>query len=485
MKSKVTFFILSIYGGALAFLIFNSVGGDSAGNDAKNIKTEILEPTPFSMVNSNSSIPKELDFTSAAEKTVNAVVHISSEYQQAYQSDPMYEFFWGPQRPNRSIPQIATGSGVIISEDGYIITNNHVIDDAEKIMITLNEGRELEATLVGADPNTDLALLKVEEKNLPYTSFGNSDEVKLGDWVLAVGNPFNLTSTVTAGIVSAKARNINILRRNENIFPLESFIQTDAAVNPGNSGGALVNPQGLLVGINTAIASKTGSYSGYSFAIPSNIALKVVNDLKKYGMVQRAFIGVIIQDVSQEIMNDFEFPDTKGVMVKDLTDGGAAVDAGIKVNDVILKVENIEVNDVPELQEQIGKFKPGDEVSLIIRRNNDTKLIRVVLRNENGNTTLTDRKEIENQTVIFGASFGDISDEYSSINVKHGVIVKDIKEGRLKDAGLKKGFIITHIDKYPIKSKKQLLNLLKTKKGGILIEGKFENGVKGYFGFGL
>ena len=267
MKSKVTFLILSIYGGALAFLIFNSIGEDSTDSGSKEVKSKIVEVTPFSMVNSNSSIPKELDFTSAAEKTVNAVVHISSEYQQTFQSDPMLEFFWGPQSPSGSIPQVATGSGVIISEDGYIITNNHVIDDAEKIMITLNEGRELEATLVGADPNTDLALLKIEETNLPYTSFGNSDEVKLGDWVLAVGNPFNLTSTVTAGIVSAKARNINILRRNENIFPLESFIQTDAAVNPGNSGGALVNPQGLLVGINTAIASKTGSYSGYSFAI--------------------------------------------------------------------------------------------------------------------------------------------------------------------------------------------------------------------------
>ena len=485
MKSKITFFILSIYGGALVFLIFSSIGEDSFNSESKKVKSETVEPTPFSMVNSNSSVPEELDFTSAAEKTVNAVVHISSEYQQNYQSDPMFEFFWGPQITNGSIPQIATGSGVIISEDGYIITNNHVIDDAEKIMITFNEGRELEASLIGADPNTDLALLKVDDTNLPYTSFGNSDEVKLGDWVLAVGNPFNLTSTVTAGIVSAKARNINILRRNENVFPLESFIQTDAAVNPGNSGGALVNPQGLLVGINTAIASKTGSYSGYSFAIPSNIALKVVNDLKKYGMVQRAFIGVIIQDVSQEIMNDLKLPDTKGVMVKDLTDGGAAVDAGIKVNDVILKVENIEVNDVPELQEQIGKFKPGDEVSLIVRRNNDTKLVRVVLRNENGNTTLTDRKEIEKQTVIFGASFRDISDEYNSININHGVIVEDLKEGKLKDAGLKKGFIITHIDKFPIKSKKQLLNLLRTKKGGILIEGKFENGVKGYFGFGL
>ncbi len=485
MKSKVTFLILGLYGGALVFLLFYSKSNDSTNENAEKNNPKIHESTPFSMVHNSMSIPNELDFTNAAEKTVNAVVHISSEYQQTYQNDPMFEFFWGPQGPKGAIPQIATGSGVIISEDGYIITNNHVIDEAEKIMITLNEGRELEAKLIGADPNTDLALLKIDEKNLPYTAFGNSDDVKLGDWVLAVGNPFNLTSTVTAGIVSAKARNINILRRNENIFPLESFIQTDAAVNPGNSGGALVNPEGLLVGINTAIASKTGSYSGYSFAIPSNIALKVVNDLKKYGMVQRAFIGVIIQDVTQEIMNDFEFPDTKGVMVKDLTDGGAAVDAGIKVNDVILKVENIEVNDVPELQEQIGKYKPGDEVSLIIRRNNETKLIRVVLRNESGNISLIDRKNLTDETSIFGASFKDITDEYLSINVKHGVIVDDIKDGRLKDAGLRKGFIITHIDKYPVKSKKQLINLLKTKKGGILIEGKFENGVKGYFGFGL
>ena len=265
-----------------------------------------------------------------------------------------------------------------------------MINDASKIIITLNDGRALEAELVGSDPNTDLALLKIDEKNLPFTEFGNSDDVDLGDWVLAVGNPFNLTSTVTAGIVSAKSRNINILRSNskENIFPLESFIQTDAAVNPGNSGGALVTPDGLLVGINTAIASKTGSYSGYSFAIPSNITLKVVNDLKKYGLVQRAFIGVIIQDVTQNIMNELELPNTNGVLVSGLSDGGAAKAAGIKVNDVILKVENTFVNDVPELQEQIGKYKPGDVVNILIQRNGNEKLMNLTLRNENGNTEI-------------------------------------------------------------------------------------------------
>ena len=484
MKSKISFFFLSLVGGAMAFFVSDNFFKNTNENNFDS-QTKIVNESPkFTMVNATTSVPKELDFTNAAEKTVNAVVHISSEFQQTYPSDPMMEFFWGPQG-SRMRPQVATGSGVIISEDGFIVTNNHVIDEAEKIIITLNDGRELEAELIGADPNTDLALLKVEDTQLPYTQFGNSDDVKLGDWVLAVGNPFNLTSTVTAGIVSAKARNINILRRNENVFPLESFIQTDAAVNPGNSGGALVNPNGLLVGINTAIASKTGSYSGYSFAIPSNIALKVVNDLKKYGMVQRAFIGVIIQDVTQDIMNEFEFPDTKGVMVNGLTDGGAAYDAGIEKNDVILKVENIEVNDVPELQEQIGKFKPGDKVNLIIRRDNETQLINVTLRNESGNTAIVDRKKIEAESTIFGASLKDIGDDYRSINVLNGVMIQDINDGRLKDAGLKKGFIITHIDKAPIKSKKQLIDLLKSKKGGILIEGKYQNGVKGYFGFGL
>jgi S1-C subfamily serine protease len=309
-------------------------------------------------------------------------------------------------------PEIATGSGVIISKNGYIVTNNHVIDGSEKIRITLNDGREQEAKLIGADPSTDIALLKIQENNLPFTEFGNSDLVQLGDWVLAVGNPFNLTSTVTAGIVSAKARNINILKRNskEDIFPLESFIQTDAAVNPGNSGGALVNPKGLLIGINTAIASKTGSYSGYSFAIPSNIVLKVVNDLKSYGMVQRAFIGVIIHDVTQEVMSKLEFPNTDGVLVHGLSKSGAAKNVGIKVNDVILKVEDIEVNDVPELQEQIGKHQPGDKIKLFIRRDRETLIFEITLRNESGSTEIINKRKVEEESTIFGAVFKELND---------------------------------------------------------------------------
>ena len=363
-----------------------------------------------------------------------------------------------------------------------------MIDDASKIIITLNDGRALEAELVGSDPNTDLALLKIDEKNLLFTEFGNSDDVNLGDWVLAVGNPFNLTSTVTAGIVSAKSRNINILRQNakENIFPLESFIQTDAAVNPGNSGGALVTPDGLLIGINTAIASKTGSYSGYSFAIPSNIALKVVNDLKKYGLVQRAFIGVIIQDITQDIMNELELPNTMGVLVSGLSEGGAAKAAGIKINDVILKVETTFVNDVPELQEQIGKYKPGDNVNVIIQRDGNEKSVNLVLRNENGNTEIINNKINEDKAMVYGAYFKDVDEnKLLQLGLVSGIEVISIKKGKFEEIGIEKGFIITHINKKAVGSKTKFINTIKNKKGGILIEGQYPNGIKGYFGLGL
>ncbi|MDG2369169.1 MAG: trypsin-like peptidase domain-containing protein [Flavobacteriales bacterium] len=451
---------------------------------------EEIEKNSFKTVNTNPYNNKEnstLDFTSAAEKTVNSVVHIQSKFTAQQQSDPLIEFFWGPN-PNNQNPQIATGSGVIISNDGYIVTNNHVIDNADEIAITLNDGRELNATLIGTDPGTDIALLKINDINLPYTEFGNSDEVEIGDWVLAVGNPFNLTSTVTAGIVSAKARNINLLTgdRNNNVFPLESFIQTDAAVNPGNSGGALVSPNGLLVGINTAIASQTGSYSGYSFAVPSNLVLKVVNDIKSYGMVQRAFIGVVIQDVDQKTMNSMKLPNTNGVFVRELSEGGAAKEAGIKENDVILKVDNVEVNDVPELQEQIGRFRPGDKVNVIVRRNNENKLIEVVLRNQSGNTKLVNKKNLEKKASIYGATFLEAEEtEMRKLKIKNGVKIHSLSKGKLQEAGLKPGFIITHLDKKPVYKTSELLEAFKKNNGGILIEGVYVNGVKGYYGFGI
>ncbi|MBM78652.1 MAG: deoxyribonuclease HsdR [Crocinitomicaceae bacterium] len=498
MKNKLSLTLSAFLGATISILFshffFNNtskiINKSEVQDIQQNIQVKEINEEDFKVVNSNLNtiVPKEMDFTKAAEKTVNSVVHIISEYSQTYNSDPLMDFFWGPGGSRGLRSQIATGSGVIISEDGYIVTNNHVIDDADKISITLNDGRELNANLIGTDPSTDLALLKIDENNLPFTSFGNSDDVHLGDWVLAVGNPFNLTSTVTAGIVSAKARNINILKgnSNENIFPLESFIQTDAAVNPGNSGGALVDPEGKLIGINTAIASKTGSYSGYSFAIPSNIALKVVNDLKNYGMVQRAFIGVVIQDVTQDVMNELKLADTKGVLVAGLASGGAAVDAGIKVNDIILKVENTEVNDVPELQEQIGKFKPGDIVNLIISRDGENQLISVELRNESGNTDIINKHQLEKESIVHGALFIDVDDKTKEkLRLNFGVKIQSLENGKFKDAGLKTGFIITHIDKRPVSSKKQLINFLKYKKGGILIEGVYTDGTKGYFGFGL
>ncbi|MDC6470359.1 trypsin-like peptidase domain-containing protein [Flavobacteriales bacterium] len=397
MKKTLYFILIGSFSGLLTFYILNISTNKSAlkslENSSENDNTNLTQS--FKLTKNNYPISNDLDFTIAAEKTVNSVVHIKSEYSNNYDSDPLMDYFLGPNENYWKKSQISAGSGVLISSDGYIVTNNHVVEGSSKLLVILNDGRELNAEIIGADPNTDLALLKIKEMNLSFAKFGNSDEVKLGDWVLAVGNPFNLTSTVTAGIVSAKARNINILRRNsseKNIFPLESFIQTDAAVNPGNSGGALVNPDGLLVGINTAIASRTGSYSGYSFAIPSNIALKVVNDLKKYGEVQRAFIGVIIQDVTQFVMDDLELENTNGVLVSGLSIGGAAKEAGIKINDIILKVEKIKVNDVPELQEQIAKYKPGDVVNLIIHRDGTNKTVKIKLRNDKGTIEISKRK---------------------------------------------------------------------------------------------
>ena len=486
MKNKLFILSIGFIIGGITFSVFY-IKSDTNDKSSKIQDKEIEEITKktssFTLTN-NSNSTKNLDFTLAAEKTVNTVVHIKSEYIQNYQSDPLLDFFWGPNGSRGDRTQIATGSGVIISSDGYIVTNNHVIDDASKISVTLNDGRELIAECLGNDPNTDLALLKVDQKNLVFAEFGNSDDVKLGDWVLAVGNPFNLTSTVTAGIVSAKARNINILRRNskESIFPLESFIQTDAAVNPGNSGGALVNPDGVLIGINTAIASKTGSYSGYSFAIPSNITLKVVNDLKNYGLVQRAFIGVIIADVTQKIMDEFNLPNTDGVLVSDLSDGGAAYEAGIKADDIILKVENIGVNGVPELQEQIGKYKPGDKITVIIQRNGEKKIIEVTLRNNKGTTEIIDKNKLERESSLYGAVFEELNKEsLRYLNINSGIKVVSIKKGEFRDIGIKQGFIITHIDKSAVTTTNDLKKIIKNKKSSTLIEGIYPNGNKGYF----
>lgn len=318
-----------------------------------------------------------VDFTEAAERSVEAVVHVKTKYYQQQQYvDPFYQFFFGRPQQSQQPSVMASGSGVILSDDGYIVTNNHVIEGARDIEVVLNDKRTYAAQLIGRDPNTDLALLKIEATNLPVITIGNSDDLKVGEWVLAVGNPFNLTSTVTAGIVSAKARSINILQAD---MKIESFIQTDAAVNPGNSGGALVNTKGELVGINTAIASQTGSYAGYAFAIPTAIMQKVVGDLRQFGSVQRALLGIRMMDINQEVKDHFGLESMEGVYVAEVVSGTAADKAGMKSGDVIVQVDGRSINSSNQLQEQIGRKNPGDQIVVLVRRGGRSLTLEVTL----------------------------------------------------------------------------------------------------------
>lgn len=437
-------------------------------------------------VNLDGTIPMvPADFTVAAESSIHSVVHIGSTFksQQPLTNDPIYNYFFrgAPQE------QKATGSGVIISEDGYIVTNNHVIADASKIEVTLNNKKTYSAKLVGTDPATDIAVLKIEETDLPAIILGNSEEVKIGEWVLAVGNPFNLTSTVTAGIVSAKSRNINILQGNatDKVFPIESFIQTDAAVNPGNSGGALVNTQGELIGINTAIASNTGSYSGYSFAVPVNLVKKVTVDLMQYGTVQRAFLGVNIREMDQALANELNIDQTNGVYVAGVVEGGAADEADIKTGDIIVGIEGIDINTSPELLENIGQYRPGEKVNIRLIREGSEILIPVELKNSEGTTASVKKTTVELKSAL-GATFREATaEECSKLKIKSGVKVTSITIGKLYQSGIKKGFIITKIDNESISSVDKMIELLEEKEGGVLIEGINPNGTKAYFGFGL
>ncbi|MBL0340491.1 MAG: Do family serine endopeptidase [Bacteroidetes bacterium] len=424
-------------------------------------------------------------FVAASEASVPAVVHVKTTYSamtagngQYY--NPFQDFFWGDRGAKNPAPAMSAGSGVIITDDGYIVTNNHVVANSDKVEVTLNDKRTLLAKVIGTDPSTDLALLKIEDKGLPFIPYGNSDGVRVGEWVLAVGNPFNLTSTVTAGIVSAKARNIHILPDQQ--FPIESFIQTDAAVNPGNSGGALVNTNGELIGINTAIASSTGSYSGYSFAIPVNMVKKVVDDLLEYGNVQRGFIGVNIKDIDSELASEKGIKSLKGVYVAGITDGGAAASAGIQEGDIITKVHGTEVNSSPELQEQVSRFRPGDKIDVTILRSGSVKSVALTLRNKDGNM-----KIVTNEIVsLLGAEFETISkEEGARLGVLNDVKISKLNAGKLRSAGIREGFIIESIDNRPVASAEDIVSALKNKKGGVLIEGIYPNGVRAYHSFGL
>lgn len=457
---------------------------DQSLNSVNNIESQ---QTSFDFL---TQTPPE-NFVAASENSLNSVVHVNTKVETtAFHRDIFSEFFYGPGSGGQEFKQYGSGSGsgVIISADGFIVTNNHVIEGATEISVKLNDNREYDAEVIGTDPSTDLAVLKIKEKGLVAIPTGNSDNVRVGEWVLAVGNPFNLTSTVTAGIVSAKARNINLLQQKSKgaNVPIESFIQTDAAVNPGNSGGALVNTKGELVGINTAIASQTGSYAGYSFAIPVNLVKKVTQDLMSYGIVQRGYLGVQIADITQELKEKKELPNVKGVYVAGVVEDGSAAEAGVEEGDVILKIGSKAVNTVASLQEEIGRKRPGDKVPVTIRHPKGYEsVIQIVLKNKDGNTKLVSKEEI-NKNSALGATFRELSSkEKKELNISNGVKIESLSAGKLQSLGLKSGMTITKINNESISTVDQLTKKLNGNNRGVLLEIVTENGKKDYVGFGL
>lgn len=417
-------------------------------------------------------VPYQLDFTEASRLVTQGVVHLRTSYGAGnFSLNPLENYFDSPSR--------SSGSGVIISDDGFIVTNYHVIEEATQIEVVLNNNDRYYAKIIGSDPNTDLALLKINSTNLPFIKYGDSDALQSGEWVLAIGNPFELNSTVTAGIVSAKARNIGILN-DRNSLDVESFIQTDAAVNPGNSGGALVNLQGELVGINSAIATSTGSYQGYSFAIPVTLVKKVMDDLLEFGQVQRGLLGVQIDGVTARIAERFDLPVNQGVLVLRVNKGSAAEESGIVQGDVIVEVANHPVANVSELQERVARHRPGDEIHITIIHNGSRKQLKTRLKNFDGKEELY---KIEVATELDGATFEDLTyQELARLGLEGGVKVNSVKEGSWLEATIKKNFIITHVDKISVDNLEDLNRILAMKRGGVLIEGIYPNGDKGVYG---
>ena len=448
-----------------------------------------------------AAVPAQpVDLTYAAEKSLPSVVHILSTKNSKVQTvevenDPFSDFFSDPfgffgnpqgnggkqRRSVRTPKQQGSGSGVIISADGYIVTNNHVVADADELTVTLNDNKEYSARIIGTDKASDLALIKIDGKNLPAITIANSDNIKVGEWVLAVGNPFNLTNTVTAGIVSAKARS---LYQNG----VESFIQTDAAINPGNSGGALVNTRGELIGINAMLYSQTGSFSGYGFAIPTSIMNKVVADLKQYGTVQRALIGIQGQDVKNYVDakkdkgEDIDLGTMEGIYVAKVTEESAAEEAGMKEGDVITAIDGKPVNKMAELQEVLAKKRPGDKVSVTYLRDKKKATKTVTLKNEKGNTQVVKKADLD----VLGGNFRAITNaQKEQLNIGYGLEVLKVNSGRLKTAGITKGFIIQRVNDNAVKTIDDLQNAVKeasTSKDPVLyIQGVYPTGKKAYF----
>ena len=424
------------------------------------------------------------DFTYAAESAVDAVVYVKVTSTQTTQQAPnsIFDYFFGfpPSGAPQQRERVGSGSGVIIREDGYIVTNNHVIEGATKIEVTLNNNQKYAATLVGTDPATDVALLKVDATGLPVIPFGDSDKLRLGEWVIAIGSPYDLRSTITAGIVSAKGRS---MPNYTGEFKIESFIQTDAAVNPGNSGGALVDKAGNLVGINTAIVSQTGSYTGYSFAVPSNIVKKIAYDLMDFGSVKRAVLGISMQPIDDKIADDLKLSSRHGVYIREVSKSGAADVAGMKAGDVLIAIDSTMITTPASVQEAVSRFSPGDKAAVTVIRDGKEKVLEVTFKGtsqENG--TVTD----DGTVAFYGSSIKEASKEtLEKLGLKGGVEVVELGPGKMMEAGATEGFIILYVNDHPVKTPQDVIDVVKKSKRTIFIEGVTPSGRTGYFGFGV
>lgn len=431
----------------------------------------------------NLSATEYPDFTYAAESAVDAVVYVKVTIKTKMNSyaDPFYRFFFGEDMAPQSREQQGSGSGVIIRSDGYIVTNNHVVDGASKVEVTLNNNKTYPATVVGTDPATDVAILKIDATGLPVVPFGDSDKLRLGQWVIAIGSPYDLRSTITAGIVSAKGRQMQH-GPGESQFKIESFIQTDAAVNPGNSGGALVNQKGELVGVNTAIVSQTGSFTGYSFAVPSNIVRRIAEDLIDFGSVKRALLGISMTPIDDKRAKELKLFSPNGVYIEDVQKGGSADKAGLKKGDVIIAVDSTEITTPSSVQEKVNSYHPGDKAKITVMRDGDKKVMEVTFQ---GTSLETGSKDVDGSVAFYGAKLKVADKEtLAQYGLKSGVEIVSVGAGKIMDAGASEGFIIRYVNDQPVSSPEDVINVAKKAKRVVYVEGVAANGRTSYFAFG-
>ena len=476
MKRGILIALLSAaVGGLTAYAVVNAM----TKSQVRVVETS--EGAQFRTVNlSQDNWP---DFTYAAESAVDAVVYVKVVSTQTQQQAPssIFDFFFG--FPEGGMPQqrerVGSGSGVIIREDGYIVTNNHVIDGATRIEVTLNNNQTYPATLVGTDPATDVALLKVEATGLPVIPFGDSDKLRLGEWVIAIGSPYDLRSTITAGIVSAKGRSMP----SNGEFKIESFIQTDAAVNPGNSGGALVDKAGNLVGINTAIISQTGSYTGYSFAVPSNIVKKIAYDLMDFGSVKRAVLGIAMKPIDDKIAEELKLSSRNGVYIDEVSKSGAADKAGIKAGDILIAIDSTKITNPASVQEAVSRFSPGDNAVVTVLRDGKELKLDVTFK---GTSQDTGTVSEDGSIAFYGSSIKAADEEtLEKYGLKSGVQIVELGPGKLMEAGAVEGFIIQYVNDHPVKTPQEVIDIVKKSKRTVFIEGVTPSGRTGYFGFGV